>query len=146
MYPLRIMYRTTHSSSRSISSDSNAIRRYNLLVCKRKLTHLAKLAKWLSCAASTYLYDAFDCMLLSCHTQVSEWILTIVCLNVKELLDWSRRPHTRTWKCRTLSVSAIWNLVKSKSHFSVFRWYHLILCHFLQIPTRYQKIFYREVY
>ena len=35
---------------------------------------------------STYLYGAFDCMLLSCHIRVSEWIYTQqFCLNVKEL-------------------------------------------------------------
>ena len=32
------------------------------LVRKRTLNHLAKLSKWLSCALSTYLYGAFDCM------------------------------------------------------------------------------------
>ena len=35
---------------------------------------LAKLAKWLSCVVTTYLYGAFDCMFLSCHVRVSEWI------------------------------------------------------------------------
>ena len=71
-------------------SDSNDIRTHNHLVCKQTLNHLAKLVKWLSCVVSTYLYGAFECMLLSCHVQVSEWIHTIVCLNVKELLAWSR--------------------------------------------------------
>ena len=39
------------------------------LVHKQILNHLAKLAKWLSCIVSTYLYDTSDCMLLSwcCH-------------------------------------------------------------------------------
>ena len=36
-------------------------------VRERTLNNLAKLAKWLNCLASTYLCDAFDCMLLSCH-------------------------------------------------------------------------------
>ena len=40
------------------------------LVCKRTFNHLAELAKWLSCVVSTYLYVAFDCMLLSCHACV----------------------------------------------------------------------------
>ena len=31
---------------------------------------------WLSCAVSTYLYGAFDYMLLSCRVRVSEWIYT----------------------------------------------------------------------
>ena len=32
---------------------------------------------WLSCVVSTYLYGAFDCMFLSCHVRVSEWIHTL---------------------------------------------------------------------
>ena len=58
-------------------SDCNRARTHNHLVCKRTLNHLAKLAKWLSCVVSTYLYDAFDCMFLSCHALVSEWIHTL---------------------------------------------------------------------
>ena len=50
---------------------------HNHLVHKRTLNHLAKLAKWLSCVVSTYLYGAFDCMFLSCHEHVSEWIHTV---------------------------------------------------------------------
>ena len=59
-------------------SDSNGIRTHNHLVHKRTPNHLAKLAKWLSCAVSTYLYNAFVCMLLSCHIQVLEWIYTLL--------------------------------------------------------------------
>ena len=58
-------------------SDCNGTRTDNHLVRKRTLNHLAKLAKWLSCAVSTYLYGAFDCMFLSCHVRVWEWIHTI---------------------------------------------------------------------
>ena len=45
-------------------SDSNVIRSHNHSVCKRTLNHLAKLAKWLSCVVSTYLYGALDCMFI----------------------------------------------------------------------------------
>ena len=45
-------------------SDSNGIRTHNHLVRKQTLNHLAKLTKWLSCIASTYLYGAFDYMLV----------------------------------------------------------------------------------
>ena len=58
-------------------SDCNGTRTNNHLVRKRTINHLAKLAKWLSCAVSTYLYGAFDCMLLSCHVRVWEWIHTL---------------------------------------------------------------------
>ena len=55
-------------------SDSNEIRTHNHVVRKCALKHLAKLANWLSCIVSIYLYDAFDCMILSNHVRVSEWI------------------------------------------------------------------------
>ena len=55
-------------------SDYNGTRTQNHLVRKRTFNHLAKLAKWLSCVVNTYLYGVFDCMLLSCHVRVSEWI------------------------------------------------------------------------
>ena len=55
-------------------SDSNGIRTHNHLVGKRTLNQLGKPAKWSSCVVSTYWYGAFDCMVLSCHVRVSEWI------------------------------------------------------------------------
>ena len=58
-------------------SDCNWTRIHNHLVHKRTFNHLAKLAKWLSCVVSTYLYDAFHSMLLSCHVRFSEWIHTL---------------------------------------------------------------------
>ena len=66
-------------SRRPISrlSDCKGTRTHNHLVRKRTLNHLAKLAKWLSCAVSTYLYGAFDCMFLSCHVRVWQWIHTL---------------------------------------------------------------------
>ena len=42
--------------------------------CNGTRTHLAKLPKSLSCVVSTYLHGAFDCMFLSRHVHVSEWI------------------------------------------------------------------------
>ena len=59
------------------SSDSNGIRTNNYLVLKRTLNNFAKLAKRLSCVVSTYLYVAFDCMLLSCHLRIIDWIYTL---------------------------------------------------------------------
>ena len=55
-------------------SNNNEIRTRNRLVRKRTLNYLAKLTKRLSCVISTFLYGAFDCMLLSCNLGVSEWI------------------------------------------------------------------------
>ena len=57
-------------------SDCNWIRTHNRLVRKGTLNHLAKLAKWLICIVSTYLYGTLDCMFLSCHVRVSEWIMS----------------------------------------------------------------------
>ena len=56
---------------------SNSIRTHNHLVRKLILNHLAKLAKWLSCIGSSYLYGAFDCLILPCHVPISEWIYTL---------------------------------------------------------------------
>ena len=33
----------------------------------------------------------FDCMFLSCHVRISEWIYTHICLNVKEIIAQNRR-------------------------------------------------------
>ena len=57
-------------------SDCNWTRTHSHLVHKRTRNYLTKLNKWLSCVVSTYLYGAFDCMYLSCHVRVSEWIHT----------------------------------------------------------------------
>ena len=55
-------------------SDCNWTKPHNDLFHKETLNHLAKLTKWLSCFVSTYLYSAIDCMSLSCHACISEWI------------------------------------------------------------------------
>ena len=47
------------------------------VVHKRILKHLVKLAKWLSCVVSFYLYGAFNCVSLSCQIRVLEWIYTL---------------------------------------------------------------------
>ena len=70
--------------------DCNCTQSHNHLVCKRTLNHLAKLAKWLSCVVSTYPYDAFDCIFLSCHKLVSESICTLQLFNVKKLFAQNR--------------------------------------------------------
>ena len=40
-------------------SDCNGAQIYNHLLYKRTLNHLAKLAKWISCVVTTYLYRKF---------------------------------------------------------------------------------------
>ena len=47
--------------------DCNWTRTRNHLVYKRTLNHLAKLAKWLSCVLSTYLYGAFEYLSVQMH-------------------------------------------------------------------------------
>ena len=58
-------------------SDCKGTRTHNHLLRKRTLNHLAKLAKWLSCVVSTYLFHAFDWIFLSCHVHLSEWMHSI---------------------------------------------------------------------
>ena len=66
-----------------IWSYSNGIRTDIHLVWKLTLNHLAKLTEWLTCVVTTSLYGAFDCMLLSCHVRVSEWIYTLYLCRAK---------------------------------------------------------------
>ena len=58
-------------------NDCNWTRIQKHLVRIWKLSHLAKLTKILSGTLSTYLYIAFDCIFLSCHVRISEWIHTL---------------------------------------------------------------------
>ena len=80
-------------------SNWNGIRTHNHLVPKRTPNHLDELAKWLSWVVSTYLYGAFDCIFLSCHVRVWEWLPLYSCLNVKELLARKRRHIWRLSDC-----------------------------------------------
>ena len=50
---------------------------HNYLVPKQTLNLFPELTKYLISDVTTYLYGTFDCMLLSCHVQVSEWICTL---------------------------------------------------------------------
>ena len=102
------------------------------LVPKQTLNHLAKLAKWLRIVMSTYLYGAFDCMLLSCHICVSEWIQTLYlsecqgnpCSKQAQYLKFIRLKFIHIGQtgqmielcCEYLSVRCIWH-----SH-SIFVW------------------------
>ena len=69
--------------------NCNWTRTQKHLVHKWTLNHLAKLAKWLSCVVSTYLYGAFDCMFLFTYAFQSESTL-YSCQNIKEFLTQSR--------------------------------------------------------
>ena len=53
-------------------SSCNWTRTQNHLARKRKLNHLTKLTKLLSCVLNFCLYGALDCMILSCHVRVPE--------------------------------------------------------------------------
>ena len=57
--------------------DSEGTPTYNSLVPKWTFNLLAKLAQCLSCVVNTYLYGAFDYILLSCHVRVPECIYTL---------------------------------------------------------------------
>ena len=82
-------------------SDSNEIRTHNHVFHKRTLNHLAKLAKWLSFVVSTYLYGAFDCMLLSCHMCVLEWIYTLQLPECQETHCWKQTQYLKfKWQQR----------------------------------------------
>ena len=61
-------------SNVSSLSNSNGTQNCNHLIRKQTLNHLHKLAKWLSRVVSTYLYSAYDCVFVSYHARLSEWI------------------------------------------------------------------------
>ena len=110
----------TLSSIKNYSvSDWNWTRIYYHLVHNRTLNHLAKLTKWLSRVVSTYLYGAFNCMFLSCHVLVPEWIYTLwlsACQGTpcskqaRNQLYWSRKATLLQLYCKTTLL---------KSHFDI---------------------------
>ena len=55
-------------------SHCNRTKTHNHLAHKRILNHLVKLANWLNCVVSTYLYGVFDRMLWSRYVRKSEWM------------------------------------------------------------------------
>ena len=61
----------------SLARDCNWIRTNNHLIHNQTFNYLAKLAKWLNCFVSTCLYGSFDCMCLTCHVRISQWIHTL---------------------------------------------------------------------
>ena len=118
-------------------SDRKGTQTHNHLLRKRTLNHFSKLTKSLNWVVSSYLYDIFDCMFLSCHVRVPEWIhilylseyqetpcskqvryLTFNWLqqdwNLQSFSSWMRNlPFCRTDKmielsCEYLSVPSIW--------------------------------------
>ena len=80
-----------------------------------QLISLTKLTKWLSCVVSTYLYCAFDFILLLYHVHMAEWIHTLYlsefqttpCSNRRDI--WSLRDcngtrcHNHLGRKRTLN-------------------------------------------
>ena len=90
-------------------SDSNGIGIHNYLVRKQKLNHLAKLAKWLRCVVRTYLHGVFECMLLSCHEQDSEWIHTLYSLSECQGIPCSKQePYLKlTWQPRNWTPQSL---------------------------------------
>ena len=71
-------------------SECNWARTHNHLVHKQTPNHLAKLAKWLSRAVSTYLYGTLTvCSYHVTYAFQSESIL-YCCLNVRELINQNR--------------------------------------------------------
>ena len=85
---------------RILGGVCNMTRTHNHLVCKWTLNHLAKLAEWLSCVVSTYLYDTFDFMFLSCYVHVSD---PGVPWNSGKCRGWIH-SETRTWHDREASI------------------------------------------
>ena len=82
---LKIYYFCTYN----LLTDCNWAQTHKHLVHKQTLNHLAKLAKWLSCVASTCLCEAFDYKLFSCYYEFHSESTLYSCLNAKKLLTWN---------------------------------------------------------
>ena len=84
------------------AGDCNGTRTHDQLICKRTLKYFVKLAKWLSCVVSTYLYGMLLCVFIMSHTRL-EWIRKCNCPNVKGLFArsryniWSLSVCRETW-------------------------------------------------
>ena len=52
-------------------SKCNHSRSHNHLVPQKRLNHLKNVTEWLRSDVGTYLYNAFDCIFLSCHVRIS---------------------------------------------------------------------------
>ena len=124
-------------------SDYNGTRTHNHLVCKQALNHFAKLAKWLSCAVSDCLYDAFDCMFLSCHVRVSEWIHSLYSPECQGTPCSKQAPHLKfmwqqldsNWRFESHAVTYTgFVLFLSKTSFvlKLFQFSQPLTLHFLQ--------------
>ena len=98
-------------------SDFNGTRTHNHLVPKQKLNHFSKFTKWPSWIISTYLYGAFDCMLLSCHVPFQSESTLYIYLNVKELLA---RNRCDIWSLSDCNGTPIHNpLVRKRKHSTI---------------------------
>ena len=67
-------------------SNWNGTQTHNHLGRRLTVNILAKLTKWLSWVVNTYLYNAFDCMLLSYHAGISEEIHALYLPEYQETL------------------------------------------------------------
>ena len=114
------------------SSDCNWTRTQNHLVLKRTLNHLAKLAKWLSCVLSSYLYSAFDSIFLSCPVRISEWIQTLYLPECQELLARSRREIWRWSDCNWTQTQNHLVLKRTLNHLAkLAKWLNCVLSTYL---------------
>ena len=110
-------------------SDCNGTRTHNHLVRNRTLNHLAQLAKWLSCVVRTYLYGAFDCMILSYHVRVWQWIHTLRLPECQGTPCSKQAPYLRQRTLKQLAKLAKWlSCVVSTYLYNAFDWMFLA-CH-----------------
>ena len=83
-------------------SDCSRTRTHNHWVHKQTLNHLAKLAKWLSCVLSTYLYGALTVYSYYIMYKSQSESTLYSCLNANKLLAQNRRD---IWSWSGLSCS-----------------------------------------
>ena len=95
-------------------SDCNYTRSQNHLVGNPTMNYLDTLAKWLNCVLRNYLYDAFDCVFLTCHVHAYAFeseSTPYSCLIVNEPLSQSRR---KIWRLSDSKWTRTQNLLVHK--------------------------------
>ena len=96
--------RALAQKSRDIWSliPSNEIKTHNHFFREQTRYHLAKLIKRMDFVVSSYMYDEFHFMLLSCHIHVSEWIFSLNLPECQEILPQNRSKTWRLSVCNTI--------------------------------------------
>ena len=111
-------------------SDRNGTRIHDYLVRKRTLSHLVKLAKWLSCVVSTFLYVALVHLSVRCTS-------VIVCDKIIDATGSVSTNVTNTIPTNMTNTISSTNVTKTVSdHITIHYCYYLLSLHRGLVKTK----------